>query len=429
MKISLSVLIAVEFLSASFTVNAADAVNFGSSCCADLEERVAELEATTARKGASKLSLMISGWVGEQILWWDDGSESNTYVEGLGTAIASTVKLSGQATIAPRSSAGYVLQIEIDQANPGYNNQYNADNNGNGVNVYQSYWFVKNDQWGKLSVGLQEPGSDNAAIMVDGSGSIIPANWGMYDNASFFVKSHGVATGVAWGDFGHCNISGYNIGGDCIGVPGNYIVYNSPIAAGFSFEASWGEKELWDITGRYAGEHAGFRFSAVASYAQRNSLLDLDARGSVSYLQLGGYVEHDPSGLFMLAAYGQEYLDGLRGLSTDIDENPNHWHLKAGVRHQWMPIGHTVLYGQFVKRSGMDLDVFDGSDITTTVRNAEINQWGVGVVQEVDAAAVSFFLAYKHFSLSGDLTDIASGNTISNFDDFDVIKAGAWFSF
>ena len=82
----------------------AKAADLGGDCCADLEERVAELEATTARKGSSKISLMISGWVGEQILWWDDGSESNTYVEGLGTAIASTVKLSGQATIAPRSS-------------------------------------------------------------------------------------------------------------------------------------------------------------------------------------------------------------------------------------------------------------------------------------------------------------------------------------
>ena len=37
----------------------AQAADFGGDCCADLEERVAELEATTARKGNRKVSLTI----------------------------------------------------------------------------------------------------------------------------------------------------------------------------------------------------------------------------------------------------------------------------------------------------------------------------------------------------------------------------------
>ena len=76
------------------TAGSASAADLGGNCCADLEERIAELEATTARKGNRKVSLTISGWVGEQVLWWDDGSAKGTYVTGLGTTLASHVTFS-----------------------------------------------------------------------------------------------------------------------------------------------------------------------------------------------------------------------------------------------------------------------------------------------------------------------------------------------
>lgn len=41
----------------------AAAADLGGDCYADLEERVAELEATTARKGNRKVSLEVSGQV------------------------------------------------------------------------------------------------------------------------------------------------------------------------------------------------------------------------------------------------------------------------------------------------------------------------------------------------------------------------------
>ena len=47
------------------------AADLGGDCCADLEERVAELEATTARKGNRKVSLEIYGQVNQGVLWWD----------------------------------------------------------------------------------------------------------------------------------------------------------------------------------------------------------------------------------------------------------------------------------------------------------------------------------------------------------------------
>ena len=57
----------------------AQAADLGGDCCADLEERVAELEATTARKGNRRMSLTVSGQVNRTILYWNDGDRSGTY--------------------------------------------------------------------------------------------------------------------------------------------------------------------------------------------------------------------------------------------------------------------------------------------------------------------------------------------------------------
>ena len=52
------------------------AADLGGNCCADLEERIAELEATTVRKGNRKVSLPISGFVSHHVMWWDDGTQT-----------------------------------------------------------------------------------------------------------------------------------------------------------------------------------------------------------------------------------------------------------------------------------------------------------------------------------------------------------------
>ena len=111
-KFSLSALVAAGLLVGGLSVGSASAADLGGNCCADLEERIAELEATTARKGNRKVSLTVSGWVAEQMMYWDDGFEKALYITGLGTTLATNVKFTGQATIAPGYYAGYVLHLE-----------------------------------------------------------------------------------------------------------------------------------------------------------------------------------------------------------------------------------------------------------------------------------------------------------------------------
>jgi len=109
-KYSLSALVAAGLLAGAAT--SASAADLGGNCCADLEERIAELEATTVRKGNRKVSLTITGWVGEQITFWDDGHEKNAYVTGLGQTLSTNFKFTGSAKITSDVSAGYLLHIE-----------------------------------------------------------------------------------------------------------------------------------------------------------------------------------------------------------------------------------------------------------------------------------------------------------------------------
>ena len=97
-KLSLSALAAVGVLAGVTGANAAD---LGGNCCADLEERIAELEATTVRKGNRKVSLAISGFVGHTVMWWDDGTQSDMYI-GDGGNYGSRFRLVGAAKISPQ---------------------------------------------------------------------------------------------------------------------------------------------------------------------------------------------------------------------------------------------------------------------------------------------------------------------------------------
>ncbi len=95
-----------------FGASSAKAADLGGDCCADLEERVAELEATTVRKGNRKVSVTLSGFVGHNVMYWDDGVRSDTYI-GDGGNYGSRFRFVGSAKISPTLSAGFLYEFGI----------------------------------------------------------------------------------------------------------------------------------------------------------------------------------------------------------------------------------------------------------------------------------------------------------------------------
>ncbi|CFX40227.1 conserved exported protein of unknown function [Candidatus Filomicrobium marinum] len=420
-KFSLGALVAAGLLAGGLTSGSASAADLGGDCCADLEERVAELEATTARKGNRKVSLTVSGWVGQQVMFWDDGVESNTYVTDLGTTLGSHFKFTGQAQISSEWSAGYVLHIEAI-SNDSLGVSQDVPNTGgsvlgNSAQLLQSYWFLKSERLGKLSVGQQSQASDNAAILVDGSGSLVPANWVAFDVNSFFIRdSAGNLTDVTWGAAGPCHGMG-GAWGDCNGLTTNSVRYDTPVFGGFSASASWGEDDFWDVAIRYAGEFSGVKIAATAAYNQvTDAGMGAGNNETLSYFQAGLYLQHMPSGLFVLGNYG--YLE-----SEDFAEESETWYVKAGWRTRFNSLGHTVFYGEYLNNQADDLagglikDPFAGFNATSS----ELDVWGLGVVQEIDAAAMSVWVKYRNLEYDD--------NSGVGYDDFHYVGAGALISF
>ena len=95
------------------STGSARAADLGGNCCADLEERIAELEATTVRKGNRKVSLTLYGWVNKAVLYWNDGSRDNTFFGVDNTQFATRFGLRGEAKINPTYKAGFSILIDI----------------------------------------------------------------------------------------------------------------------------------------------------------------------------------------------------------------------------------------------------------------------------------------------------------------------------
>ncbi len=213
--------------------DSAYAADLGGNCCADLEERIAELEATTAQKGNRKVSLSISGFVTQQVMYWNDGNESNVYVGSEAPDLATRFTFSGSAVIRPGLKAGYQLTLSFDPTDSLLVDQDTSEA-GTGVAILHSNWYFESDDLGTIRVGKLSHASDNAALDSDLSGTVIPANTVTFDGASFFLRPKGGHAGAAgqssatwWGMAFFCQSEQLGIGGDCAGDRRNAVRYDT----------------------------------------------------------------------------------------------------------------------------------------------------------------------------------------------------------
>src|SRR6516225_593954 len=128
----------------------AKAADLGGDCCADLEERVAELEATTVRKGNKKVTVQIYGKMNQAIEFWDDGHEKNVY-EVNNYNESSRTGIKGNAKIVGDWSGGFRLEWEYRRAASQQVNQFNDDNANDplgSINMRWSQIYLANKHYG-----------------------------------------------------------------------------------------------------------------------------------------------------------------------------------------------------------------------------------------------------------------------------------------
>ena len=406
----------------------AEAADLGEGCCADLEERIAELEETTARKGNRKVSLTITGYVTKQIMFWDDGVEHNAYITDVGPTQATNFRVTGEATITPGWKAGYMIRIQDLTDNPMGSNQ-NRDSTDLGLNVQMSHWYIASKQFGKLAVGRNALASKSAAMFTDLSGTQVIANYVLFDGGGFFLRSNGafipspVNGPVKWGDLGYCYSQQRPWGGDCDGIVMNGVRYDSPTFAGFSVSTSYGEDDDWELAGRYTGEVSGFKLAFGIGYSVNTDEITqpppISPSKDSAYFQAGGYAQHLATGLFLHAAYGEEDNNGKKTFAGFTEPDTHQWYVKGGIRRQWLPLGHTVIFGEY----GQYLDQLGPSALAAGATSSEFSRWGLGAVQEIDAASMSIWVKYREHE--AEITGIAPGG----IDDFRYISTGALINF
>jgi hypothetical protein len=381
----------------------AKAADLGGDCCADLEERVAELEATTVRKGNKKVSVTLSGWVVKYGAWWDDGVETNFYVGDKHTTLSSHMQLSGSATIAPGWSGGYTMSLEMRGGNAvGDDNQWNDDSTtGQGFlgldifsndSVLLSYIWIKSDKYGTLNWGELSQATDNVALLPDLSGTIIESNAVLFDGSFFFLRPKGFPknaeglSAVTWGNVTNCLEAGGGLGADCNGYPQNGVRYDSPTWAGFSVSGGYYEDDTIDAAVKYATDLnwlGGMKFSAAYGFTHNTDEGCITVNGNtpsipglvtacgngnflggggapfqgfrreVDLNQVGASILHVPTGLFAYGLFQHEENDGtsltfnLPGVGTVDNLNQTDvWYVKAGIKRTWTPLGATVLFGE-----------------------------------------------------------------------------------
>ena len=396
------------------------AADLGGDCCADLEERIAELEATTARKGNRKVALTVSGHVNSAVMFWDDGRESNAFVVG-NKNDQSNFSFTGDAKITDSVRAGYVVTIRLKDTLSDEVDQYQDDGDA-GFVVWESYWFVESEKIGRLSMGQVSRVSDTAPendLSETGSAGYT----GVQDmGGGFFLRrKDGTLSDVALGDlYSHLN-----------GDTANVVRYDTPVIAGFVLSASWGEDDMWDVGAQYEGDFNSIKISASIAYSQDTDENGLDGSGGDPSKVLVGSIAilHEPSGFNVLISAGEQDFDD-RGLAT-----ANFIYTKLGWIAKLSALGPTAFYGEFGRFNDFlsNADAF-GAGISSvagdTITGSQAEVWGFGVVQHIEAAAMEIYIGYRHHELDLDLANGANTPVATPvIEDFQTIVVGSKISF
>ncbi len=392
----------------------ATAADLGGDCCADLEERVAELEATTARKGNRKVSLQVSGQVHTGVLFFDDGDESNAYITDNDNT-SSRFRFLGSAKITGDWTAGFLLEVETEVASSNLVTQLDDDPNS-ALSIRHSAWWIENKDLGRITVGQISPANDDI-ILADAAGAG-PAAFAdqLIGNALFFRRGDGVLTDLS---------SNLVTGGSLDTARRNLVRYDSPIFQGAKFVASWGEDDFWDVAVWYANKIGDLKIVGGIGYAQDtdgfNASLQIEEfKGSISVL-------HEPSGVF-----GSFAFVNREPARVDV-ETLEYYYFNGGiVLPKLVPVGKTVLYGEYANGQG-----FGSSAATATnpaavagtfdvgnVLDAELTIYGFGFVQHIPAAELEVYALYKNLELDA---RTAGGNL--SLDDIDIVYTGARIKF
>jgi predicted porin len=423
-----ALLAAAGMLMGSYAYTPAKAADLKGDCCADLEERVAELEATTARKGNRVVSLTIYGQVNRGLLIWDDGDDSDAYV--VDNDLSSTrFGLKGEGQMKPGWKAGFNIEFEVqdaasDEVSQGFDEVTNALENADEdrgiaetIRTRLAYWYINSERLGQLSLGHLSTATDGIAEIN------LQNNAGKLIGTTALVKSFSTSPrssllyddAPTWGDVSS-NLSGLG--------RNDIIRYDSPSLHGFILSTSWGDDDLADVALRYKGEWNSFRVAAGIGWGYDGTGNNAGESSSEFEVIAGSLsVMHIPTGIFVNASAAEKEYEVVL-------DNASYWAVQVGLERKWLPYGATTITAEYASYEGD----FNGSSSLTFLgasngnfNDWEANKWGLSIVQTFDSAALDIYAHFEHWE--GDGTVAFGPVDFAADDELSVILLGSRIKF
>lgn len=423
---------AAGLLMGGFAYAPAIAADLGGGCCADLEERVAELEATTARKGNRVVSLQIYGQVNKAFLFHDTdlGTDDDVYIVDNDTS-GSRFGFRGEASLRPGWKAGFNIELDYQDAASDLVDAGNVLNSaGDDVSVFDdpvdeirirmNYLYVESEAWGRISLGQQSTTADGAAEVVLGNS---------LSNASIYI---GNSFTVVEGSFIDPTFASLDLGNFVTSLDGgrnDVVRYDSPSFYGFIVSASWGDDDYYDVALRFKKEWNSIRIAAAFAYASFDDDNDDDGSGQLEFDNYIGSISvmHIPTGLYGAFAAGTaEQADDIEG---------NYWYIQLGLERRFLPHGSTTIYGEygqyndFAQGFEADLVEINGLLFADIITSSQVDRWGFGIVQKFDSAALEIYAQATFWDVEADVNDIVEGGTYTLGSDVSTVLVGSRIRF
>jgi len=435
----------------------AQAADLGGDCCADLEERIAELEATTVRKGNKKVSVQLYGKMNRFVASWDDGAEQNTYVDN--NSYSSTrFGLRGSAKIQGDWSGGYRLEVEDRTALSKDTNQYapGDDPEFGELRTRHSYMYVANKNLGELRWGLTSSPKDDITKDTHVGGEIIDTMASdFYLNRAFFLRPQGFnsESGLSvydWSDIQRCYSSSSAVF-DCSTRRNMVVVqskkfFETAKGTGLWFNWGWGEDDIWSTAARYKGEWDNWKIGGGIAYESfADERVNAGGGGLAGFkrdIQEWGAsagIKHKPTGLFVFSAYASSEDNDSNTINAGVFTGSSMpvmeaWDVEIGIQKEFVALGDSTLWGGYTQADdgiggfGATRSIAPGNIpsvlVPTEITGSHTEKWYVAFDQELEAAAMSLYIVYQHIEGDLDLVDSALNPVNAPIDGFDVIYTG-----
>ena len=343
-KFTVATIAAMMLLGGQSIVQAAD---LGGNCCADLEGRIAELEATTARKGNVKVTLEVSGQVNEAVMFHDiDGSAvPQASIIGSNGLNETRVRFRGEGKISQEWSAGFLIEIGTS----------------GDLHIRHEMLYIKSKSVGMLALGKTSTATDGIfEIDLSESGHV----------------SGPLDLQPALGVFA----PGFSLIPSFDGGRKQVVKWVSPEGMPVSLSASITDEDTYDVALRAAGDLGQFRLAGGVGYRKDQLTISWAPPGIEAETISGSFsVMHVPSGLFVSGSAGQIKAAGyeLRGYAG-----------KAGFKRKFSPVGDTTLYAEYGRIESPDVAF-------------KPDYFGIGFNQSIDGAAMDLYINGRRYSSDG----------------------------